>query len=493
MKRKLFNEEIDKIFNYIYNEIPKHYTHDIKESIIINIKISLLPQLEHIEIYPHLVEKLINMIIESFIKSLIQPGEMVGCIAASSIGEQNTQASLNSFHSSGLFKANLTSGVVRLNELLNASKIIKTPALTIYFDSSKVDTTDLFIVKELCNSELIFFDIQSVLKKYQLDYFSDINEFQEDIEYYNFYSNLFENRFINCNYRLRLIFDREILYKTKKSIRDIMETIIGYFKDSVDFCYFVFHSDNSCKLDIFFNDEICDPEDVLYKQEQEVLDELKNYINPDNKIIIFIEKIFLPSILPLKISGITGIEECYFNDDKDGTWFVDTKGGDYKEILLKEFVNFKKTKSNNMWDIFNMFGIEAARNFLIEDFSKIISVNHRHLDTMINSMTNTGKIMSVSRYGIDRKQVGPFAKAAFEQPFDNFFISATKGEIDNITGVSASVSLGKLANMGTGMIDVFINQNMIERELKNLENNKQKQEENIIEENIMVDEELLNY
>jgi DNA-directed RNA polymerase beta' subunit len=214
------------------------------------------------------------------------------------------------------------------------------------------------------------------------------------------------------------------------------------------------------------------------------------------------ERIFLQSILPLKISGVTDVEECYFNEEKDGTWYIDTKGGDYKEILLKDFVDFSKTKSNNMWDIYNIFGVEAARSFLIEEFGKIISVNNRHLDTLINSMTNTGKIMSVSRYGIDRKQVGPIAKAAFEQPFENFFISATKGEIDSITGVSASVSLGKLANMGTGMIDVFINQKMIERELKNLAEQKQKEEEklqNLEEINIdeneieLDDEELLNY
>ena len=474
MKRKLNNEELNIILKKIYSNIPQHFTDDVKESILGNIKTTLLPQLESVTIYPHLINELIDKIEYTFIRSLIQPGEMVGCIAASSIGEQNTQASLNSFHSSGLFKANLTSGIVRLNELLNATKVIKTPALSIYFDSNKIDNTDLFKIKEICNSDIIFFDIKGILEKYQIDYFNDIEEFKEDLEYYKFYSMIYNNDFINCKYRLRLIFDRDQLYKIKKSIEYIMHTIIGYYKDVTEYCSFVFHPDYTNILDIFFHD-VEDPEELLSKQDNIIFEKLQKYINSDNKVIIFIEKIFIPSILSLKISGITGVEECYFNEEKDGTWSIDTKGGDYKEIFCKDFIDVCKSKSNNMWDIFNLLGVEAARSFLLEDFSKIINVSRRHLDTLINSMINTGKIMSVSRYGIDRKQVGPFAKAAFEQPFENFFISATKGEKDLISGVSASVSLGKLAKMGTGMVELYFNDKMTKTELNKLEEQKIKE------------------
>jgi hypothetical protein len=64
--------------------------------------------------------------------------------------------------------------------------------------------------------------------------------------------------------------------------------------------------------------------------------------------------------------------------------------------------------------------------------------------------------MSVSRYGIDRKQVGPLAKCCFEQPIENFLISAAKGEKDEIQGVTASITLGKLSRMGTGSMDLII-------------------------------------
>jgi DNA-directed RNA polymerase beta' subunit len=71
-------------------------------------------------------------------------------------------------------------------------------------------------------------------------------------------------------------------------------------------------------------------------------------------------------------------------------------------------------------------------------------------------MTHSGTLSSVNRYGIDRTQVGPIAKASFEQPVENFLISATKAEIDDLRGVSASVTCGRLGGLGTGMMELIL-------------------------------------
>jgi hypothetical protein len=76
-------------------------------------------------------------------------------------------------------------------------------------------------------------------------------------------------------------------------------------------------------------------------------------------------------------------------------------------------------------------------------------------------MTLAGNIMSVSRYGIDRRQVGPLAKACFEQPIDNFLFSATKGEKELLKGVTSNICMGKLNKMGTGMCDLILDINKI--------------------------------
>jgi DNA-directed RNA polymerase beta' subunit len=175
----------------------------------------------------------------------------------------------------------------------------------------------------------------------------------------------------------------------------------------------------------------------------------------------YVENVVVTSILKVPISGIFGIEECYYTDDKNGDWHIDTKGSNFKEIILHPNVDFSRTKSNNMYDIYEVFGIEAANAFLFEEFSKNISVSKRHLYLLINSMTILGRITSVSRYGIDRRQVGPLAKACFEQPIDNFLFSATKGEVELLKGVTSNICMGKLNKMGTGMCDLILDTNKL--------------------------------
>jgi DNA-directed RNA polymerase beta' subunit len=109
-----------------------------------------------------------------------------------------------------------------------------------------------------------------------------------------------------------------------------------------------------------------------------------------------------------------------------------------------------------MWEILQLYGIEATVQFLHMEFAKIISVSKRHLDVLIDWMTSTGTLASVSRYGVDIAKVGPMAKASFEQPLEAFFEAAHTAQRDEITGVSAAVATGVLANGGTGGFNVLL-------------------------------------
>ena len=115
---------------------------------------------------------------------------------------------------------------------------------------------------------------------------------------------------------------------------------------------------------------------------------------------------------------------------------------------------------NNMWEIYNTLGIEAVRQFLINEFNEIITsgginVDKVHLELLADSMTYTGNITSVSRYGIGRNETGPLTKASFEQSLDNMLIAAYKSETEHITSVSSSVILGQCSKIGSGMIDLY--------------------------------------
>lgn len=114
-----------------------------------------------------------------------------------------------------------------------------------------------------------------------------------------------------------------------------------------------------------------------------------------------------------------------------------------------------------------MLGVEATRQFIIEEFYKVLSaggasVGRRHIELLADSMTYQGKINSVNRYGIDRNQIGAMAKASFEESVRNFFIAAVNGEVDRM-GVSASLMAGKLVKCGTGFCDMVLDESMLAR------------------------------
>jgi hypothetical protein len=114
-----------------------------------------------------------------------------------------------------------------------------------------------------------------------------------------------------------------------------------------------------------------------------------------------------------------------------------------------------------------VLGVEACRQFIIEEFYKVLSsggasVGRRHIELLADSMTYQGKISSVNRYGIDRNQIGPMAKASFEESVRNFFIAAVNGETDQM-GVSASLMAGRLVKCGTGFMEMVLNEDMLKK------------------------------
>jgi DNA-directed RNA polymerase beta' subunit len=308
---------------------------------------------------------------------------------------------------------------------------------------------------------------------------------EDETKYYNFFSNVFDDGHKGCNWRLKINLKLDSLYKTKKTLLDITCSIYSCIDEEREYIGIVFFPDITGRLDIWVKDNIEEPETYIKTSKKKKLEVLESHkrvidsiVNSNNKYQKFIKNILIPTINSIPVSGIFGIEDCYYTQiKKTDEWMIDTKGSNYKELIIQPYIDFKNTRSNNMWDMVEVLGIEGAHSFLVEEFSKVISCNKRHLNILLDSMTFPGKIMSVSRYGIDRKNVGPIAKASFEQPLENFLISATKGEIDNVVGVTASITLGKLSRIGTGSVDLLIDDKMIKRELEAMKLDKIEEED----------------
>ena len=128
--------------------------------------------------------------------------------------------------------------------------------------------------------------------------------------------------------------------------------------------------------------------------------------------------------------------------------------------MALDIVNPYNLISNNVWEIYEILGIEAAKKFLINEFLNIMSgINKCHAILLVDRMTYDGNIQSISRYTLKHDSSGPFAKASFEESLDNFLNASIKGEKEPVQGISASIICGKRSNTGTGLMNLKINTN----------------------------------
>ena len=434
----LTSEEIEDVLDVIK---PLKFNENACE----NVKTILRKQLANVKLYKECLPEFKKEIEKQYHKSTLQPGEMVGVIAASSIGEQNTQASLNSFHSSGAFKANLTGGLARMNELMNATENTKTPSLTIYF-SNEVKQ-NLETIRSLAFSKLVYVILDDLVQDIKIEKNPQKEKWYEAFELFN---NMNHEMYHGCQFRARLYLNVQKLWRHQISMRHIVKCINNTI-ELQNQVFFVWSHESIGIFDIWVYDDVPSFASVMNLKEAS---KIAGNITEENKMQCYINKVLLAHILNVYLTGVKGVEECYYTNEK-GTWRIDTKGGSLKDLFRLECVDGKRCRSNDMHEVSSIFGIEAVKQFLRDEFSSLIKVNPRHLELLIDSMTVSGSIQRVTRNGIDRKQVGTIAKASFEQPVDNFLISASTGERDPLKGVSASITVGKMSNIGTGFFDLY--------------------------------------
>jgi len=432
----------------------------------------------------------LNSIIEEikyrFKRGFSEPGEMIGTVTAQSIGEPATQMTLNTFHFAGVAaKSNVTRGVPRLKELLSVSKNIKNPSLSIYLDDT-VKENDLHKIKEIKNkitttrikdlvtSTSIYFDpfdedftqepitlIQDEEQKNILMSENLWNSYTEEKNYNNKCNEECDNM---CPYVLIFEFSKKKLLDRNIEMTEIATKIDTLYSDDTNPIKCILSNDNNTE-DNIVNDKLLlriqlndgDPED------------------DDFNVLKLMEK----NILNVKLKGINNIEgsnvrkinmkDIIEEGENSGEIInkkkiiLDSIGTNLLDVLSEEEIDKENTISNDIHEVLDVLGIEAARMVLIEEFMDVIttagsSLNPRHIHVLVDTMTFNGNIMSIDRFGINRSNYGPIAKASFEEMTDQLYKSAIFGEVDNCNGVSASVLFGQEANCGTGMCDILFDE-----------------------------------
>lgn len=146
---------------------------------------------------------------------------------------------------------------------------------------------------------------------------------------------------------------------------------------------------------------------------------------------------------------------------KEGEFVLETSGTDLLRVLVLPFVDKRRTTSNHIWDIYPLFGIEAARSAILKEIRVVfeffnIDVNYRHIALLADTITSYGKLMSISRNGINRVYQSPFRKCSFEETVDILTEAAVYADVDFLKGVTENVMVGQLSRMGTGSFDIIM-------------------------------------
>jgi DNA-directed RNA polymerase II subunit RPB1 len=410
---------------------------------------------------------LLDMIVLYYKKALVTPGEMVGMIAAQSIGEPTTQLTLNTFHYAGVAsKSNVTRGVPRIEEIMTLSENPKNPSCTIYLKDN--DKYDQNIAKEyIYNLEHTKL---SSLVEYSEIYF-DPNDnstiVSNDLDLNNFY-NEFESMLDECTTKIdekeksKWII-RFVLNKEKMLDSNInMEEIDYAIKESYNNVLCMFSDYNSDNL--IFRIRMTKAIDKKKNKQQSLdqSDELYVLKNLQHDILNNLVVRGVKNISKVIIRKIT--DNIEFIDDsykKKEIWVLDTVGTNLLDILSLNFIDKKKTYCNDIQEIYTVLGIEAARQSIFNEFSEVIEfdstyINYRHLTMLADRMTYTDKMISVFRHGINNDNIGPIAKASFEETPEMFLKAARHGELDNMRGVSANVMCGQEGYYGTSSFNVLL-------------------------------------
>ncbi len=416
-------------------------------------------------------------VVRIFYQAVVAPGETCGVLAAQSLGEPATQMTLNTFHSTGISAKNVTLGVPRLNEILNVAKNPKTPSLTLHlqpevaFDETQATEVVALIeyttLRDLMVSAEIHYDPNPMA--------TVIEEDKGMVEEYFIIPDDDFNPANHSTFVLRIILDRPAFeMKQHLTLADISTKITEFYGNGV-------HIITSDEL----NEELLVLRVRIQFTEEDII-AARDEVDGGNQDYIFLRKV-QQHLMDLHLSGIPGVTQAFTQKRKRANWtdefgFVDAKeklndpsskkegieeiiietsGSNLNEAICLPQVDFARSYSNDMWEMFNTLGIEGARSSIFKELSAILSfdsgyVNVRHITCLCDCMTVGGYLMSVSRHGVNKSEVGPMLRASFEQSVEVFMTSSMFSQYDHLNGVTENVMLGQLAKVGTGLVDLLV-------------------------------------
>ena len=422
-------------------------------------------------------------IIKSFNKSIVEPGEMVGIIAAQSLGEPVTQLMLKSFHSSGIGgKGGTDIGVDTIKEVFSLSKNPKAPLMEIYFDKEHRNNKDY---ANKIASHIKFTTIKDLRTKIEIFYEPESDDFDGFIvkdnvgqPFYSYQANkqCCASSIEGLPWLMRVEFDKEKLMSKEVTLLDI--------KSQFCFAWEKRYSDvKGMKRE---KKQLIDKINQIAVQSNTDNDEVPvlhirfDMNNFTQTTLIDFMDIFVDEF---KLKGMPGIEDVNsgkafeeriisFDNpdnsmDKKSEYVIYTKGINMEAIKNIVGIDLNRTYCNDILTIYENFGIEAARNYIIRRIDTVLTsngsgTNYQHIQIFGDLMTQVGTLTSIDRHGLNKLDNDPLSRASFEKTVDQLITAAVFNEIDYMKSVSSRIMAGLCIKGGTGLCNLVLDKEMLE-------------------------------
>jgi DNA-directed RNA polymerase subunit A" len=338
-----------------------------------------------------------------YLDTRVDPLDPVGTVSAQSIGEPGTQMTMNTFHYAGVAEIDVTQGLPRLIELVDARKTPDTPMMTVHLED------EYAAERERAHEVVWSIEATKILA------LGDVSTNVADM-------------------LVRVDLNDETLMERWPTYDDVDE-IAGEIADTVEDALGVETARQGTVIEF-------GPSQPSYRELLQLVEELRE--------IVF--------------KGIEEVSRVVIRKEKTGDgdeeFVLYTEGSAFGDVLHIEGVDASRTTCNNIHEIYRNLGVEAAREAIINETMDTLEeqglddVNVRHLMLVADIMTNRGTIESIGRHGISGSKESVLARAAFEVTVNHLLDAAIHGEEDDLNGVIENVIVGKPVSIGTGDVDL---------------------------------------
>ena len=336
------------------------------------------------------IDQIVSLTVKNYSISQVEPGEAVGTVAAQSIGEPGTQMTLRTFHIAGVRELNVTLGLPRLIEIVDARRVPSTPVMTLHMDKDHAKSLEK--ARDIAQT-ITYVTVEDVAKSITFDIAQDA---------------------------IRIDLDPERMESLGITSADVEKVLPGTHTKQDDYSYLIEFS----------------------------------------KVKIDDSERFIDRISSIGLRGIPDIKRV-LTINEGGEWIIRTEGSDLERILSIPGVDPTKISTNDIYEIARIFGVEAARNALIDEAMNVLEeqgldVDIRHVMLVADIMTSSGEIQQIGRHGVSGEKSSVLARAAFELTVPHLVDASIRGEVDPLKGVVENIIVGQSIPLGTGSVDLYM-------------------------------------